>query len=320
MAIDEEELYQDHILDHYEDPYHRGHCPRCTHAHQDDNPLCGDVVRMELQIDDAGTLREVYFDGDGCCISQAAASMIVEKFDGQHGRGGQEVHRQRHAGPVRRPAHAQPAEVLPAALAGVAGGHLLARVPRFECQWLRQCRASQDNPTHDRARTVETPPLDPEAFRADFPSSAARSARACRWSISTTPPARSVRTQVIQSIVELLRRALRQRPSRHPPAGPGVGRTVRRGPGKRPRASSTPPTAEQCIFTYGHDLGHQPRGAELGRREHPPGRRDPAHRDGASLEPRPLAAAWPSARGAVLRHIPLDRRRPACSWTRSTSC
>ncbi len=83
MPADDEELYQDHILDHYEDPYHRGHCTHCTHAHQDDNPLCGDVVRMELQIDDAGALREVFFDGDGCCISQAAASMIVEKFDGR---------------------------------------------------------------------------------------------------------------------------------------------------------------------------------------------------------------------------------------------
>ena len=82
MPADEEELYQDHILDHYEDPYHRGHCTHCTHAHQDDNPLCGDVISMELQIDDGGKLREVFFDGDGCCISQAAASMIVEKFDG----------------------------------------------------------------------------------------------------------------------------------------------------------------------------------------------------------------------------------------------
>ena len=80
----EEELYQDHILDHYEEPYHRGDCPGCTHVHQDDNPLCGDRIRMELQIDDVGTMKEVYFNGDGCCISQAAASMLVEKFDGKH--------------------------------------------------------------------------------------------------------------------------------------------------------------------------------------------------------------------------------------------
>ncbi len=82
MPVDEEELYQDHILEHYEEPYHRGHCAHPSHCHEDDNPLCGDVVRMELQIDDGGKLREVYFDGNGCCISQAAASMLVEKFDG----------------------------------------------------------------------------------------------------------------------------------------------------------------------------------------------------------------------------------------------
>ncbi|MGD0653605.1 MAG: iron-sulfur cluster assembly scaffold protein [Thermoguttaceae bacterium] len=84
MPPEEEQLYQEHILDHYEDPFHRGNCPKCTHAHEDDNPLCGDVIRMELQIDGKGTMKEVYFNGDGCCISQAAASMLVEKFNGRH--------------------------------------------------------------------------------------------------------------------------------------------------------------------------------------------------------------------------------------------
>jgi nitrogen fixation protein NifU and related proteins len=82
MAPDEEEIYQERILDHYEDPYHRGRCSNCTHTHEDNNPLCGDVIRLELQIDHAGKLKEVFFGGDGCCISQAAASMLVEKFDG----------------------------------------------------------------------------------------------------------------------------------------------------------------------------------------------------------------------------------------------
>ena len=84
MALEEDQLYQDHILDHYEDPFHRGQCPDCTHAHADNNPLCGDVIRMELRIDDQGTMKEVFFNGDGCCISQAAASMLVEKFNGKH--------------------------------------------------------------------------------------------------------------------------------------------------------------------------------------------------------------------------------------------
>lgn len=83
MANNEEELYQEHVLDHYEDPFHRGVCPHATHAHEDDNPLCGDVVRMEAQIDSDGVLRELWFDGDGCCISQASASMLVEHMHGK---------------------------------------------------------------------------------------------------------------------------------------------------------------------------------------------------------------------------------------------
>ena len=83
MPIDEDEVFQERILDHYEDPYHRGSCEYCTHVHEDRNPLCGDVVRMTLHIDDGGKFREVYFDGSGCCISQAASSMLVERFDGK---------------------------------------------------------------------------------------------------------------------------------------------------------------------------------------------------------------------------------------------
>jgi nitrogen fixation NifU-like protein len=80
---EEEEIYQDHVLDHYEDPYHRGHSPHATHAHEDDNPLCGDVVRVELVVDGDRRVREAWFDGDGCCISQSAASMLMEKIEGK---------------------------------------------------------------------------------------------------------------------------------------------------------------------------------------------------------------------------------------------
>lgn len=82
-AIDEEQLYQEHILDHFEDPYHRGSSPRVTHAHEDDNPLCGDTVRIELDLDTGGRVHNAWFQGDGCCISQAAASMLVQHVDGK---------------------------------------------------------------------------------------------------------------------------------------------------------------------------------------------------------------------------------------------
>ncbi len=79
----EEEIYQEHILEHYEEPYHRGRCPRATHAHEEDNPLCGDFIHVELHIDPQGVVREAYFDGEGCCISQAAASMLMEQIEGK---------------------------------------------------------------------------------------------------------------------------------------------------------------------------------------------------------------------------------------------
>lgn len=78
-----DDIYQERILDHHEQPYHRGRSPRATHAHEDDNPLCGDFVHVDLAIDPAGNVREAWFDGDGCCISQAAASMLMQAIEGK---------------------------------------------------------------------------------------------------------------------------------------------------------------------------------------------------------------------------------------------
>lgn len=83
MASDDEQIYQERILDHYEEPYHRGECDGATHTHEDDNPLCGDVIRVALRIDGDGRIESAWFDGDGCCISQAAASMLMEQIEGK---------------------------------------------------------------------------------------------------------------------------------------------------------------------------------------------------------------------------------------------
>jgi nitrogen fixation NifU-like protein len=78
-----DELYDEHILDHFESPYHKGHlpCPTCTHS--DRNPICGDQVTLELSIDDQQRVREAFFDGKGCAISQAAASILCESIEGK---------------------------------------------------------------------------------------------------------------------------------------------------------------------------------------------------------------------------------------------
>ena len=77
-----DELYDDHILDHFESPYHKGHldCPTCSHS--DRNPICGDQVTLELAID-GQRVREAFFEGKGCAISQAAASILCEAIEGK---------------------------------------------------------------------------------------------------------------------------------------------------------------------------------------------------------------------------------------------
>lgn len=78
----EEEIYQEHILDHYEDPFHQGELAGATHAHEEKNPLCGDVVKIALVLDD-GRVADCRFEGDGCVISQASASMLLEELNGK---------------------------------------------------------------------------------------------------------------------------------------------------------------------------------------------------------------------------------------------
>jgi nitrogen fixation NifU-like protein len=74
--------YAERILLHYEDPYHQGNCPEATHSTFRDSPLCGDWVRIDLVVTPTGEIAEAWFDGEGCVISQAAASMLVERVAG----------------------------------------------------------------------------------------------------------------------------------------------------------------------------------------------------------------------------------------------
>jgi nitrogen fixation NifU-like protein len=78
-----DELYDELILDHYESPYHRGELesPSCTHTEH--NPLCGDRVQLQLQIGSDQRIEQAFFDGEGCAISQAAASILCEHIEGK---------------------------------------------------------------------------------------------------------------------------------------------------------------------------------------------------------------------------------------------
>jgi len=77
------EMYQDNILDHYENPSHRGTLDQPTFEIRDLNPLCGDEVRIQARLDDECRLSELRFEGKGCVISLAAASMLLEVVEGK---------------------------------------------------------------------------------------------------------------------------------------------------------------------------------------------------------------------------------------------
>jgi nitrogen fixation protein NifU and related proteins len=76
-----DDFYRDYILDHYRSPRNFGHLDRVDASAEDLNPLCGDTIAMELQVDD-GKVSDVRFSGKGCAISQASASMLTEEIKG----------------------------------------------------------------------------------------------------------------------------------------------------------------------------------------------------------------------------------------------
>ncbi len=80
MSLDD--LYRDNILDHYAHPRNYGSLDHPDIAAEDENPLCGDHIRMELKVTD-GRIEQVRFSGVGCSISRAAASMLTEAIEGK---------------------------------------------------------------------------------------------------------------------------------------------------------------------------------------------------------------------------------------------
>ena len=71
------------ILDHVESTYHRGRAPNASCAHTERNAACGDWVRLELVLEAGKRVQQAWFDGGGCLISQAAASILCQAVEGK---------------------------------------------------------------------------------------------------------------------------------------------------------------------------------------------------------------------------------------------
>jgi nitrogen fixation NifU-like protein len=76
------DLYRELILDHARKPRHFGKLDGATHSAQGINPLCGDKLRLYLRLDDSGKICDAQFEGSGCAISVASASLLTENIIG----------------------------------------------------------------------------------------------------------------------------------------------------------------------------------------------------------------------------------------------
>ncbi len=78
-----DDLYRELIIDRYRNPQFKGSLDPHDISFEDDNPLCGDHIRIDLRLDGDDRVVEAAFDGKGCAISQASADLLVESVIGK---------------------------------------------------------------------------------------------------------------------------------------------------------------------------------------------------------------------------------------------
>ena len=79
----EDELYREHILDHYKRPRNAGRVEGATHEARELNPTCGDSIELTLKLDACDRVEDVKFAGRGCAVSQASVSLLTERIKGR---------------------------------------------------------------------------------------------------------------------------------------------------------------------------------------------------------------------------------------------
>ena len=107
MSGDLRELYQEVIFDHYKRPRNRGALDAPTHRAEGHNPLCGDQVTIYLDVD-GGVVKDVRFEGAGCAIATASASLMTEALKGRSVDEVESLFRQFHDLVTDESAHATP--------------------------------------------------------------------------------------------------------------------------------------------------------------------------------------------------------------------
>ena len=78
-----DDLYREIIIERYKNPIYRGELNPLDITFEDENPLCGDHVRVDLRIDETGKVKDAAFSGHGCAISMASADLLIESILGK---------------------------------------------------------------------------------------------------------------------------------------------------------------------------------------------------------------------------------------------
>jgi len=78
-----DDLYREIIIDHYKNPLHKGRLDKSDFSFEDENPLCGDHIQIELRVNESQNVVEAKFDGHGCAISISAADLLLDTIVGK---------------------------------------------------------------------------------------------------------------------------------------------------------------------------------------------------------------------------------------------
>jgi nitrogen fixation NifU-like protein len=78
-----DDLYREVIIERYKTPYFRGTLDPHDFSFEDENPLCGDHIRVDVRVNDQDIVTEAAFSGHGCAISQASADLLIESIIGK---------------------------------------------------------------------------------------------------------------------------------------------------------------------------------------------------------------------------------------------
>jgi nitrogen fixation protein NifU and related proteins len=78
-----DDLYREQIIDRYKNPIKKGILDPHDYSYEDDNPLCGDRIRIDLRVDEQDVVTEAAFSGEGCAISLASADLVTESVIGK---------------------------------------------------------------------------------------------------------------------------------------------------------------------------------------------------------------------------------------------